>query len=78
MTCAFEDLGEVSAKLEGLIGEPESVSIVWKPQTRTPVDEDKAAVLMKLMAVLEDDDDVQNVFSNFEVSDEVMARLTAA
>jgi YebC/PmpR family DNA-binding regulatory protein len=78
VTCAFENLGEVSAALEQALGEPESVNIVWKPQTVTEVDEDKAATLMKLMAVLDDDEDVQNVFSNFQVSDEVMARLTAA
>jgi len=78
VTCAFENLGEVSAALEQALGEPESVNIVWKPQTMTEVDEDKAATLMKLMAALDDDDDVQNVFSNFQVSDEVMARLTAA
>jgi YebC/PmpR family DNA-binding regulatory protein len=78
VTCAFENLGEVSAALEQALGEPESVNIVWKPQTMTEVDEDKAAMLMKLMAALDDDDDVQNVFSNFQVSDEVMARLTAA
>jgi YebC/PmpR family DNA-binding regulatory protein len=78
VTCAFENLGEVSAALEQALGEPESVNIVWKPQTMTEVDEDKAATLMKLMAALDDDDDVQNVFSNFQVSDQVMARLTAA
>ncbi len=78
VTCAFENLGELSAALEQALGEPESVNIVWKPQTVTEVDEDKAATLMKLMAALDDDEDVQNVFSNFQVSDEVMARLTAA
>ena len=44
----------------------------------TAVDEDKAASTLKLIAALEDDDDVQNVYSNFEVSDAVLARLTAA
>jgi len=42
-----------------------------------PVDEEKAQSLMKLIDTLEDDDDVQNVYSNFEVSDEVMAKLSA-
>jgi transcriptional/translational regulatory protein YebC/TACO1 len=42
-----------------------------------PVDEEKATSLMKLIDTLEDDDDVQNVYSNFEVSDEVMAKLSA-
>ncbi|MDX1717125.1 MAG: YebC/PmpR family DNA-binding transcriptional regulator [Anderseniella sp.] len=76
--CAFENLGEVSSALEKELGEADSVNIVWKPQTMTDLDEDKASTLMKLMGALEDDDDVQNVFSNFEVSDEVMAKLTAA
>jgi YebC/PmpR family DNA-binding regulatory protein len=78
ITCAFEDIGEVSAKLEEQLGEAESVNIVWKPKTMAPVDEEKAESLMKLVATLEDDDDVQNVFVNFEVSEDVMTRLTAA
>ena len=78
ITCAFEDIGDVSSRLEADLGEAASVNAVWKPQTMTPVDEEKADSLMKLIATLEDDDDVQNVFVNFEVSDDVMARLTAA
>ncbi|WP_436638941.1 YebC/PmpR family DNA-binding transcriptional regulator [Microbaculum sp. FT89] len=76
--CAFEDLGEVSSALEASLGEADSVNPVWKPQTATQVDEGKAESLMKLIAALEDDDDVQNVYSNFEISDEVLERLTAA
>jgi YebC/PmpR family DNA-binding regulatory protein len=76
--CTFENIGDVSSALEKELGEADSVNIVWKPQTMTDLDEDKASTLMKLMGALEDDDDVQNVFSNFEVSDEVMAKLTAA
>ena len=78
ITCAFEDLGDVAAALETALGEPESVGPVWKPQTMNPVDEDQAASLMKLIASLDDDEDVQNVYANFEVSDEIMAKLTAA
>ena len=78
VTCAFEATGDVSAALEERLGTPESVKIVWKPQNLVPVDEEKAETLMELVARLEDDDDVQAVFSNFEVSDEVMAKLTAA
>jgi transcriptional/translational regulatory protein YebC/TACO1 len=44
----------------------------------TPVDEETARTIMKLLALLDDDDDVQNVSANFEVSDEVLRRLTAA
>jgi YebC/PmpR family DNA-binding regulatory protein len=75
--CAFEDIGEVSKALESWLGEAETVKIIWKPQNTIPVDEDRAISLMKLIDILEDDDDVQSVFSNFEVSDEVMAKLSA-
>ncbi|MBC8129722.1 MAG: YebC/PmpR family DNA-binding transcriptional regulator [Rhizobiaceae bacterium] len=75
---AFETLGEVSAALDASLGEAESVKIVWKPQTGTPVDEEKAESVMKLIANLDDDDDVQNVYANFEVDDAVMAKLSAA
>ncbi|WP_321333646.1 YebC/PmpR family DNA-binding transcriptional regulator [Breoghania sp.] len=76
--CAFEDLGDVSKALEADLGEAETIKAIWKPQNNTEVDEEKAGTLMKLIGMLEDDDDVQNVYTNFEVSDEVMAKLTAA
>ncbi|MGI9478927.1 MAG: YebC/PmpR family DNA-binding transcriptional regulator [Hyphomicrobiaceae bacterium] len=76
--CSFDTLGTVAGALEVQLGEAESVKSVWQPTITTPLDEDGAASIMKLIAVLEDDDDVQNVFSNFEVDDEVMARLAAA
>ncbi|MCZ8180406.1 MAG: YebC/PmpR family DNA-binding transcriptional regulator [Rhizobium sp.] len=75
--CAFEDMNEVSKALEAVLGGAESVKAIWKPQNTIPVDEEKAQSLMKLIDTLEDDDDVQNVYSNFEVSDEVMAKLSA-
>ena len=78
IVCAFENLGEVSKALEGALGEAESVKIIWKPQNNIPVDEDRAQSLMKLVGTLEDDDDVQNVYANFEVDEETMARLSAA
>ena len=78
ITTTFADLGEVARKLEDELGEAETVKVVWKPHTTAPLEEDKAETLMKLLAALEDDDDVQAVYSNFEVSDDVMARLTAA
>lgn len=77
IVCAFEDVGEVSKTLEGQLGEAESVNIVWKPQNTTPVDEEKAATLLKLIGALEEDDDVQNVFSNFDIADEIMEKLSA-
>jgi len=78
ITCAFESIGEVSSALESTLGEAESVKPVWKPQTSTDVDGDKAGTVMKLIEALEDDDDVQNVYANFEISDEVMAKLAEA
>ena len=75
--CGFEAIGDVSSALEASLGEAESVNPVWKPQTMTPVDAEKGATLMKLIAALEDDDDVQNVYANFEMSDEDMAKLSA-
>jgi YebC/PmpR family DNA-binding regulatory protein len=78
VTAAFASLGEVAKNLEEALGEAETVKAVWQPQTTTELDEDKAASMMKLVSTLEDDDDVQAVYSNFEVSDEIMERLTAA
>ena len=74
----FEDLIAVARALEEKLGEPESVRSVWKPQTMTPVEGDKAQSLMKLIATIEDDDDVQNVFANYEVDDATLEQLSAA
>ncbi len=73
--CAFEDLNDVSTALEAELGEAESTKLVWRPQTTTELGLDEAQKLMKLIEVLEDDDDVQSVTGNFEMSDEVMAQL---
>ena len=76
--CSFENLNEVSKALETTLGEPESAKIIWKPQNNIAVDEDRAQSLMRLVGNLEDDDDVQSVYANFEVDDETLARLSAA
>jgi YebC/PmpR family DNA-binding regulatory protein len=76
--CAFEQMGSVSAALEARFGAPSSVKAVWKPTLTTEVDEEKASSILKLIAALEDDDDVQAVFSNFEVDEATLQRLTAA
>jgi YebC/PmpR family DNA-binding regulatory protein len=78
IACAFDSLGTVAGALEAALGDAQSVKAVWKPSLSTQVDEEKAESIMKMIAVLEDDDDVQNVFANFEVSDEVLRKLTAA
>ncbi|MHA1559661.1 MAG: YebC/PmpR family DNA-binding transcriptional regulator [Alphaproteobacteria bacterium] len=75
---AFESLGEVAKALEEKLGEAESVRPAWRPQTTSPVDEDTAASLFKMIDNLDDDDDVQTVTANFEIPDDVLAKLTAA
>ena len=77
ITCAFTDIHTVSTALEKELGEAASVKLNWKPSMTTELDEDKAATLLKLIDILEDDDDVQNVYSNFDVSEEIMAKLMA-
>ncbi|PZO82488.1 MAG: YebC/PmpR family DNA-binding transcriptional regulator [Mesorhizobium amorphae] len=76
--CAFEDVGEVARALEEGLGEAETVKVIWRPGNNVPVDEERAQGLMKLVATLEDDDDVQNVYANFEVDAETLAKLSAA
>ena len=71
------DLNDVSTALEESLGEAESTKLIWKPQTLTEVDENSGATLMKLIGTLEDDDDIQNVTANFEMSDEVMEKLAS-
>jgi len=75
--CGFEAMNEVAKALETTLGEAETVKAIWRAQNNVPVDEEKAQSLMRLIDSLEDDDDVQNVYSNFEVSEEVMAKLSA-
>ncbi|GHA37947.1 putative transcriptional regulatory protein [Devosia pacifica] len=73
----FEAMSDVSSVLEEKLGEAESVKAVWKPQNNTPIDADKGSTLLKLISTLEEDDDVQNVYANFEMSDEDWAKIEA-
>ncbi len=72
---SIEALHEVSRALEGHLGEAESVKLAWRPQTSVEVDQSDAEQLIRLVDLLEEDDDVQTVWGNYEVSDEVMERL---
>jgi len=74
---APDDLNTVRDALEQRFGAAESARLVWRAKTAAQVDEDTAASLFKLLDTLEDSDDVQNVYANFEVAEEVMARLSA-
>ena len=73
--CLDSDLNEVSNALEVALGESKSAKLIWRPQTTTPLDLEGMEKLMKLIETLEDDDDIQRVTANFEVTDEVMAEL---
>jgi len=74
---AFEQLSEVAQALETALGEAKSTNIVWRPKTLTPVASDAVPTLMKMIDALEDDDDVQNVYGNYDIADEDMAKLDA-
>ena len=77
ISCAPDDFAQVRDALVEKFGDPTEASLTWKPTTTTELDEQTAATMLKLIDVLEDNDDVQSVSSNFEVSDEVMAKLSA-
>jgi len=72
---AVDGLHEVARELEKTLGEAEGVKLAWKPNLTVDVDADTVGTLMKLVDTLEDDDDVQTVWGNYEVSDEVMEKL---
>ena len=76
--CADSDLNDVSTALEAELGESETTKLIWRPTTTTELDYDSAQKLFRLIEALEDDDGVQSVTANFEVSDAVMAQLGAA
>jgi YebC/PmpR family DNA-binding regulatory protein len=75
--CAADALTEVREALEAKLGEPKGARLGWRPQNHVPIGEDDASTLFKLMEALDDNDDVQRVTANFDVPDEVMAKLSA-
>ncbi len=72
---AIDGLHEVAKALEARLGEAEGIKLAWRPGTMVAVGEGDAGQLMKLIDALDDDDDVQTVWGNYEVPDEVMERL---
>lgn len=77
ITCEADDFAAVRDALEEKYGEPERQGLIWQPNVTTEVDEEQAASILKLVDLLEDNDDVQKVTTNFEVSDEIMEKLMA-
>ena len=70
-----EALHEVARSMEGALGEAEAVKLAWKPSTEVTVTGDDAATLIKLIDTLEEDDDVQTVWGNYDVPDEELEKL---
>jgi YebC/PmpR family DNA-binding regulatory protein len=77
VVCAPDQLDAVREALEARLGPPEVARLGWRPQVNVPVSADHAETLFRLLEVLDESDDVQNVVANFEVDDAVLQRLSA-
>lgn len=75
--CAPDSLHEVVKVLEAKYGEPRSAKMVWKPQNLIGIDDEKGESLLKMLEALDDNDDVQQVYANFELSDSLMEKMSA-
>ncbi|HYF55983.1 MAG TPA: YebC/PmpR family DNA-binding transcriptional regulator [Salinarimonas sp.] len=75
--CAADSLGEVAKALEARFGDARKTALIWRAQTPVTVDDEAGEKLMRLMENLEDHDDIQNVYGNFEVSEALAAKLGA-
>lgn len=75
---SFENLREVAQALEAKFGEPRKTGVVWKPQNTVAVDDETGEKVLRLVGMLEDNDDVQNVYANFEISDALMSKFAAS
>lgn len=73
---SVESLRDVAKALEEKFGEPRKAALIWRPQNTIKVDDDSGEKILKLVGLLEDNDDVQNVYANFEVSDALVAKLS--
>ena len=72
---AYESFAEVAAALEASLGEAKSTKIIWRAKGGTPIAGDSVGTLMKLLDALDDDDDVQNVYGDYEISDEDLEKF---
>ena len=75
--CAAETLHEVAKSLEAKFGEARTANLIWRPQNTIALDDDKGEKLLNMLETLEDNEDVQNVYANFEVSDQLLEKLGA-
>ena len=74
---AQDSFAEVAKALEAKFGEPRKAALMWKPQNTLAVDDEQGEKLLRLIEALEENDDVQNVFANFEVSDALVSKMSA-
>lgn len=77
VTTRIEDFLTARDFLEEKFGEPQSAAILWKPNVMAPLDQEQAQSLLDLVEALEDDDDVQNVYTNADIAEEIMEKLAA-
>jgi len=77
VTTSVEDFFAVRDALEARFGPPEAAKLDWRPGSTVTLDEDKAAAVMKLLDALDDSDDVQNVYANFDIPEAVLQKLSA-
>ena len=75
VTTSMESFAEVSKALEAKFGEPRKAKLVWRPQNTISVDDETGEKILRLIGSLEDNDDVQNVYANFEVSDALVTKM---
>jgi YebC/PmpR family DNA-binding regulatory protein len=74
---AQDHFGSLARALEAKLGEPRKAALVWRPQNTVSVDDEQGEKLLKLIETLNENDDVQNVYANFEVSDALVAKMSA-
>jgi transcriptional/translational regulatory protein YebC/TACO1 len=74
---ASDSLRDVAKTLEAKFGDPRKAALVWRPKNTVAVDDDKGEQLFGLLESLNEHDDVQSVYANFEVSDAVVAKMSA-
>ncbi|WP_341705693.1 YebC/PmpR family DNA-binding transcriptional regulator [Ferrovibrio sp.] len=77
VTCSQDDFAQVREALEKQFGDPESAKLVWRPKTTAPIEGERAETLFKMIEVLEDSDDVQQVYANFEISEDELSKLAS-
>jgi len=74
---AQDHFGSVAKALEAKFGEPRKAALTWRPQNTVAIDDDQGEKVLKLIENLNDNDDVQNVYANFEISDALVSRMSA-